>query len=39
MKAAYINRYGNIDDVQLDEQSKPLITENDVLVKIHAAIS
>lgn len=37
MKAAYINRYGNIDDVQLDEQSKPLITENDVLVKIHAA--
>lgn len=37
MKAAYINRYGNIDDVQLDEQSKPLITENDVLVQIHAA--
>ena len=37
MKAAYINRYGNIDDVQLDEQSKPQITENDVLVKIHAA--
>ena len=37
MKAAYINRYGNIDDVQLDEQSKPPITENDVLVKIHAA--
>lgn len=37
MKAAYINRYGNIDDVQLDEQSKPLITENEALVKIHAA--
>lgn len=37
MKAAYINRYGNIDDVQLDGQSKPPITENDVLVKIHAA--
>ncbi|OAL83029.1 NADP-dependent oxidoreductase [Acinetobacter sp. SFA] len=37
MKAAYISRYGNIDDVKLDEQSKPLITENDVLVKIHAA--
>lgn len=37
MKAAYINRYGNIDDVQLDEQSKPPITENDVLIKIHAA--
>jgi 2-desacetyl-2-hydroxyethyl bacteriochlorophyllide A dehydrogenase len=37
MKAAYINRYGNIDDVQLDEQSKPPITENDVLVKINAA--
>ncbi|MGE8545182.1 MAG: NADP-dependent oxidoreductase [Acinetobacter johnsonii] len=37
MKAAYINRYGNIDDVQLYEQSKPPITENDVLVKIHAA--
>lgn len=37
MKATYINRYGNIDDVQLDEQSKPLITENEALVKIHAA--
>lgn len=37
MKAAYINRYGKIDDVQLDEQSKPPITENDVLIKIHAA--
>lgn len=37
MKAAYINRYGNIDDVQLDEQSKPPITENEALVKIHAA--
>ncbi len=37
MKAAYIKRYGNIDDVQLGEQSKPSITENAVLVKVHAA--
>ena len=37
MKAAYINRYGNINDVQLDEQSKPVLTENDVLIKVHAA--
>ena len=37
MKAAYINRYGNIDDVQLSEQSTPVLTENDVLIKVHAA--
>mgnify|MGYP006165681223 FL=1 len=37
MKAAYINRYGNINDVQLDEQSKPVLTENDVRIKVHAA--
>ncbi|WP_407304664.1 NADP-dependent oxidoreductase [Acinetobacter sp.] len=37
MKAAYIQRYGKIDNVQLDEQPKPAITENTVLVKVHAA--
>ena len=37
MKAAYINRYGNINDVQLGEQSTPVLTENDVLIKVHAA--
>lgn len=37
MKAAYVNRYGNINDVQLDEQSTPVLTENAVLVKVHAA--
>lgn len=37
MKAAYINRYGNINDVQLNEQSTPVLTENDVLIKVHAA--
>ncbi|WP_445346831.1 NADP-dependent oxidoreductase [Acinetobacter bohemicus] len=37
MKAAYINRYGNINDVLLDEQSTPVLTENDVLIKVHAA--
>ena len=37
MKAAYIQRYGNINDVQLGEQSKPTITEDAVLVKVHAA--
>ncbi|WP_336168166.1 NADP-dependent oxidoreductase [Acinetobacter sp. 161(2023)] len=37
MKAAYISRYGNIDDVQFDEQPKPSVTEDTVLVKVHAA--
>ena len=37
MKAAYITRYGNINDVQIDEQPKPSLTENAVLVKVHAA--
>lgn len=37
MKAAYISRYGNIDDVQFDKQPKPSVTEDTVLVKVHAA--
>ncbi|SSR08517.1 NADP-dependent oxidoreductase [Acinetobacter baumannii] len=37
MKAVYITRYGNISDVQVDEQPKPLVTENAVLVKVQAA--
>ncbi|MFV5585130.1 NADP-dependent oxidoreductase [Acinetobacter oleivorans] len=37
MKAAYISRYGNIDDVQFDEQTKPSVTDDTVLVKVHAA--
>ncbi|WP_087088317.1 NADP-dependent oxidoreductase [Acinetobacter pittii] len=37
MKAAYITRYGKIDDVQINEQPKPSLTENSVLVKVHAA--
>ena len=37
MKAAYITRYGNINDVQIDEQPRPSLTENAVLVKVHAA--
>ncbi|QWZ59233.1 NADP-dependent oxidoreductase [Acinetobacter pittii] len=37
MKAAYISRYGKIDDVQINEQVKPSLTENSVLVKVHAA--
>jgi len=37
MKAAYITRYGNISDVQVDEQPKPSVSENAVLVKVHAA--
>jgi len=37
MKAAYITRYGKIDDVQINEQPKPFLTENAVLVKVHAA--
>lgn len=37
MKAAYISRYGNIDHVQFDEQPKPSLTEDAVLVKVHAA--
>ncbi|MFU9046756.1 NADP-dependent oxidoreductase [Acinetobacter tibetensis] len=37
MKAAYISRYGNISYVLLGEQSTPVLTENDVLIKVHAA--
>ena len=37
MKAAYISRYGNISDVLLGEQSTPVLTENDVLIKVYAA--
>lgn len=37
MKAAYISRYGNIDEVQLNEQSQPPLTADAVLVKVHAA--
>ena len=37
MKAAYIKRYGKIEDVQLDVQPEPSIIENAVLVKVHAA--
>ncbi|VAX44576.1 Zinc-type alcohol dehydrogenase-like protein [Acinetobacter calcoaceticus] len=37
MKAAYINRYGHIDDVQVGEQPKPSLSKDAVLVKVHAA--
>lgn len=37
MKAAYISHYGNIDNVQFDEQTKPSVTNDTVLVKVHAA--
>ena len=37
MKAAYISCYGNIDDVQVSEQPKPSLSEDAVLVKVHAA--
>ncbi|ALD01526.1 NADPH:quinone oxidoreductase [Acinetobacter sp. TTH0-4] len=37
MKVAYIQHYGNINDVQLGEQSKPALTEHAVLVKVHSA--
>lgn len=37
MKAAYISHYGNIDNVQFDEQANPSVTEDTVLVKVHAA--
>jgi len=37
MKAAYITRYGNINDVRFNEQPKPSLSENAVLVKVHAA--
>jgi len=37
MKAVYISRYGNIDDVQVGEQPKPSLSEDAVLVKVHAA--
>ncbi|WP_454666515.1 NADP-dependent oxidoreductase [Acinetobacter calcoaceticus] len=37
MKAAYINRYGKIDDVQFGEQPKPSLSKDAVLVKVYAA--
>ncbi|MCU4423420.1 NADP-dependent oxidoreductase [Acinetobacter sp. WU_MDCI_Abxb74] len=37
MKAAYINRYGHIDDVQVGEHPKPSLSKDAVLVKVHAA--
>ncbi|MEF9956163.1 MAG: NADP-dependent oxidoreductase [Acinetobacter sp.] len=37
MKAIYIERYGNIDGVQIGELPKPALQPDDVLIHIHAA--
>ena len=37
MKAIYIERYGNIDGVQIGELPKPTLQPDDVLIHIHAA--
>ncbi len=37
MKALIINKYGSISDLKNDEIDKPVINENEVLVKIKAA--
>jgi len=36
MKAAYINHYGKLEQIQFGEQSKPIIQNDEVLVKVHA---
>ena len=37
MKAIYIERYGNIDGVQIGKLPKPALQPDDVLIHIHAA--
>ncbi|TCH63582.1 NADP-dependent oxidoreductase [Acinetobacter sp. ANC 4862] len=37
MKAAYIQSYGKIDDVNMGNQAQPTISDYEVLVKVHAA--
>lgn len=36
MKAAYINHYGKLKQIQFGEQPKPIIQNDEVLVKVHA---
>lgn len=36
MKAAYINHYGKLDQIQFGDQPKPTIQSDEVLVKVHA---
>lgn len=36
MKAAYIDHYGSLEQIQFDEQPKPRIQSDEVLVKVHA---
>ena len=36
MKAAYINHYGKLEQIQFGKQPKPTIQNDEVLVKVHA---
>lgn len=36
MKAAYINHYGKLEQIQFGDQPKPTIQNDEVLVKVHA---
>ena len=36
MKAAYINHYGKLGQIQFSDQPKPTIQSDEVLVKVHA---
>lgn len=36
MKAAYINHYGKLEQIQFGQQPKPTIQNDEVLVKVHA---
>ncbi len=36
MKAAYIDQYGKLEQIQLGEQPKPTIQSDEILVKVHA---
>jgi len=36
MKAAYINHYGKLEQIQFGKQPKPTIQDDEILVKVHA---
>ena len=37
MKAIFQHKYGSPDDLQLTDIDKPIVSDNEVLVRVHAA--